>query len=116
MNFLLDENVCLDLAEVLRKSGHSVTAITEIAERGMTDDEVWQIAIKNQSILITRDYHFTNPTRFNPVEIQGIIFVRPGNLSSQEEILLVQKFLDRISPAHYIGKLSILAKSGFRVR
>jgi len=41
--FVLDENVSLSLAEALRKRGYSVTAIADLAERGMNDQAVWKI-------------------------------------------------------------------------
>lgn len=40
MKIVIDENVSLGLASLLRGRGFSVTAIAEIAERGMSDEEV----------------------------------------------------------------------------
>ncbi len=58
MKILLDENACLRLADALRKDGHEVLAIAESAGKGAVDDEVWALACKGPSLLITRDYTF----------------------------------------------------------
>ena len=62
MNFVIDENVSLSLTGALRSLGHDVVAVAGIAERGMSDTEVWALARKSTATLITRDHHFTNPT------------------------------------------------------
>ena len=116
MNFVIDENVSSGLAEALRKLGHNVTAITETADRGVEDSEVWEIARASLSILVTRDYHFTNPARFDPSHVKGIIYIRPGNLTSRDEIELVMRFTASFPPEVFAGKLVILSRGGVRVR
>ena len=92
VSIVLDENVSLDLAKVLRKSGHEVLAIVETVSRGISDRDVWKEVKRRKAILVTRDYHFTNPSRFPPKEVFAIIHIRQGNLTSQQEIHLVEDF------------------------
>jgi len=67
---------------------------------------------KTKSILITRDYHFTNAIRFPTKDTEGIIYIRHGNLTSNEEIELVNQFLNT-HPLEWIrSKLVILSKEG----
>ena len=42
MVIVLDENVSLAPANVLRQAGHDVIAIAETADRGLSDVEVWE--------------------------------------------------------------------------
>jgi len=42
MVIVLDENVSLALAGMLRQAGHEVFAVAETTERGLADDEVWE--------------------------------------------------------------------------
>lgn len=105
MKFLLDDNVSLGLAHVLREREHAVMAVAETAERGVEDIDVWKLAQESPSISIARDYHSTNPNRFDPSTIGSIIYLRPGNLSSKEEIELVLKFVASYSTEHFHGKL-----------
>ena len=116
MKIVVDENVSLGLIDRLKRKGHTVTAIAEIAKRGMADEEVWDFVKQAPSVLITRDYHFTNPSRFHPSEIEAIIFIRPGNLSASEEISLVEKFIDTVPFESYRAKLVTITKKGVRFR
>ena len=42
MKIVLDENVSLSLATVLREDGHDVLAVAESAEKSSEDEEVWR--------------------------------------------------------------------------
>jgi len=116
MKILLDENVCLRLADALRKDGHDVLAIAGAAGKGLPDAEVWSLACEGPSLLITRDYHFTNAVRFAPALCLGIVFPRQGNLRASEELALVRSFLASHPPAQYQGKLVTLSPGSIRVR
>ncbi|MFB0545415.1 MAG: DUF5615 family PIN-like protein [Anaerolineae bacterium] len=117
MRVVLDENVSLGLAEPLRRAGHEVLAITEMAAwQGMSDDGVWALARDQQALLITRDYHFTNAIRFRPEEVLAVIYIRRGNLRSEEEIELVTRFLSGYDLADYAGKLITLSPGVTQIR
>lgn len=116
MSFVVDENVSYDLVAVLREAGFDVTAIAETATTGLHDEGVFKIVEENGSVLITRDYHFTNPVRFPAERTGGILYIRRGNLTSEEEIGLVQNFLSRYSKEDYSGKLVTLYKNRVQIR
>ena len=65
MRIVLDESVSYGLAEALFRDGHQVIAIAESATSGNTDEEVFAFAGNGKSVLITRDYHFTNPLHYH---------------------------------------------------
>jgi len=114
--FILDENVSLALADRLRQAGHDVLAIAEKAERGMADGEIWALARARLAILITRDYSFTNPVRFRTQEVGAVIYLRRGNLCSEEEVMLVMAFLVAHELEEYKGHLVSLWPGGVRIR
>ena len=116
MVIILDENVSLALAGALRQAGHEVIAIGESAERGMADDELWELAKAWRAILITRDHGFTNPVRFRAQEVEAVIYLRRGNLRSEEEIALVMGFLAAHELDEYKGRLVTLWPGGVRIR
>jgi len=90
--------------------------IADTATSGIGDEEVFRIASEQKALLITRDYHFTNPLRFPPQKTRGIIFIRHGNLASDEEIGLVKKFLALHVHEEFDGKLVTLYKDGVKIR
>ena len=113
---ILDENVSLALADPLREAGHEVIAIAETAERSMADDEVWKLTKARRAILITRDHCFTNPIRFRVEEVKAVIYLRRGNLRSEEEVALVMGFLATHELDEYKRRLVTLWPGGARIR
>jgi predicted nuclease of predicted toxin-antitoxin system len=116
VNIVIDENVSYGLVHVLRQAGHVVTAIAELPTAGVDDDEVFRIAQEYRALLITRDYHFTNAVRFPAQETNGVIYIRRGNLTAEEEISLVQGFLAQHKLEEYTGKLVTLYTKSVAIR
>ena len=116
MNFLVDENVSFGLVEHLRTYGHQVTSIVEIHKQGLSDEKIFARAKMDKLIIITRDHHFTNAIHFPVEETAGIIYIRHGNLSSSEEIKLVESFLTTHSLEQYHGKLVLLSQGEIYIR
>ncbi len=116
MTFLLDENVSLILEQILREHGHIVLAVCEFADRGIPDTEVWSRIKDSETVLITRDYHFTNPYRFPSTEVGGIIFIRSANLKAIEEATLVENFITHYPFDSYKRKLVTLSRNSVKIR
>jgi len=116
MFFLIDENVSFGLVECFRAKGYQVVSIVEAHAQGLSDNEIFTSAQKYKAVIITRDHHFTNPISFPVEKTAGIIYIRQGNLCSEEEIKLVESFLIRHSPEQYYGKLVLLSKNEIYIR
>ena len=59
LRLLLDEDVRILLAEVLRERGHDVVHATEAGLSGATDDRVFELAIEQERALLTHNIaHF----------------------------------------------------------
>ena len=115
MKFVVDENVSFGLVEALRKVREEVLVIVE-DNRGVSDTAVFDLARKDKAILITRDYHFTNPMRFASSKVEAIFYIQQGNLSSAEEIQLVINFLEKHTLNQFKGKLVTLHKDSTKIR
>ncbi|MDI6791358.1 MAG: DUF5615 family PIN-like protein [bacterium] len=116
MKLVIDENVSYGLVTTLRSLGYEVIAIAELSDRGMKDTSIFDISGKGGAVIITRDYHFTNPFRFDPEKIGGIIYIRPGNLKSDEEIGIVVRFLQGYPFSRFKKKLVILYRDSVKIR
>jgi predicted nuclease of predicted toxin-antitoxin system len=116
MKVLLDENVSAGLAHTLDKMGYSVLTAGSDLPTGLDDDSVFQFALKEDAILVTRDHHFTNPFRFDAEKTLGIIYIHHGNLTSAQEIVIVEDFLRKHPPAEFRGKLVTLYSNAVRIR
>jgi len=113
---LLDENVSLSVAPRLHSLGFNVTAIADRQDRGLVDEEVFNAAIAQGAVLVTRDSHFTNPFRFDPARTAAIIHVTHGNLTATEESAILERFLLDTPSETYTGRLVSLAKNRVIIR
>ena len=116
MNIVVGENVSYGLVERLRIAGYEVISISELAERKMSDEDIYTLILKEQAILITRDHHFTNPIRFPAEKTKGIIYIRHGNLKSEEEIMMIENCLHSHDLKIFQGKLVTLYRDSMRIR
>ena len=116
MTIVVDESVSYGVVSYLRNLGYNVIAIAEPSTSGLKDPDVFQIVKTENAILITRDNHFTNNIRFPSEETACIIFIRKGNLSSNEEIDLIKWFFNSFNIRDYKGHLVSISKDRVKVR
>jgi predicted nuclease of predicted toxin-antitoxin system len=116
VKFVIDENVSFAVVEFLRANGHEAIAISETATAGLADLPVFELTRKEQAILVTRDRHFTNPIRFPAAETSGIIYLRRGNLTSEQEVRILRSFLLVHAHEEYDRKLVTLYQGGAKIR
>ena len=102
MKLLLDENVHRGLFSFLAKLGHDA----KLSPKGVVNGKVFELAIKEESILISRDSDFIDKPEFASSKHFGIILLRikPRDLESQKRA--VSKLLDKFSNAEeFNGKV-----------
>lgn len=116
MKVLLDENVSRGLVHSLRDLGYDVLVVGIEIPSGTDDDSIYQILLKEKAVLITRDYHFTNPVRFDEKKTQGILYIHHGNLTSVQEMDLVASFLKKHSQKDFEGKLVTIYSHEIHIR
>lgn len=76
MLFLIDENLPFSIGYSFQKKGHEIIHAGKIQElRGKSDEVLFDYAVKNRAIIITRDLDFSNPTTFDLIKISGMVVV-----------------------------------------
>jgi len=103
MKIVVDESVSYGVVSALRKAGYNIISIAEPSTPGITEEDIFNLVVENLAVLITRDYHFTNSIRFPPDKRGGIIYLRYGNLTAEEEIKLFKNFC-LLTPIKNIGE------------
>lgn len=116
LKFLIDESVSLAVTQRLRELGHQVEAISEGELASLSDSNVFEMAIKTKSILITRDWDFTNRLLFPPEKAEGMIYIRHGNLQSEEEADIVENIIRQYSADKLKGRLLAIYKNFASIR
>jgi predicted nuclease of predicted toxin-antitoxin system len=114
VRFLLDESADLPLATHLEALGHDVTAIVRDHPRALADEQVLEIALREQRILITNDREFGELVFRQGLSHTGIILFRLG----AEDLATKTAWLDRALSEH-AGRLAeflVITDHGIRIR
>jgi predicted nuclease of predicted toxin-antitoxin system len=114
MNLFADESVDRPLVEALRRQGHIVEYVADLAP-GISDDEVLQQANARGVPLLTADKDFGELV-FRLARVHsGVILLRIAGLSVADKIALVcEAFRDR--NAEFPGAFSVITPSAVRIR
>ena len=82
MKFLVDAQLPPVLARALREAGYDVQAVRELGLREAEDDAIWDYALANQAVIVTKDQDFADrllSSRTVPI----IVWLRIGNTSNR---------------------------------
>ncbi|MCK4330334.1 DUF5615 family PIN-like protein [candidate division WOR-3 bacterium] len=115
MKIVVDENVSYGVVIKLLERGYNVISIAK-EKKSTLDKDIFRLVLKKGAILITRDHHFTNPILYPPDKTKGIIYIRIGNLRSDEEIDIIDRFFANYPPEQFKGKLVVLYRNSVHIR
>lgn len=88
-HFITDENIQGQVIEHLINSGYDVFDIKKEGLNTMSDDEILQLAIEKHRIILTQDSDFGTSFFQSGFQLTGIIYLRPGHVSSQDVIKII---------------------------
>jgi predicted nuclease of predicted toxin-antitoxin system len=94
MKLLADESIDLPIVENLRRDGHFVLYVAEMAP-GIQDNEVLKQANKEKAILLTADKDFGELIYRQGLFSQGIILVRLKGLSPKLKGEIVSRVIQK---------------------
>ena len=114
MRLLVDADLPIALAVTLRANGHEVLTVHELQPPALPDPAVYQRAVADHRILITRDLDFSNILTFQPKAPAGIIVLRVRALSPEEVTALVGDVLGRLSEPQLQGAITIVQPGRYR--
>ena len=117
MKFLVDMPLSYKLAEFLRNKRHDAFHLSERNLQRASDEQVFNLAIKEQRIIITADLDFSRIFALSVSthhSLPGLILFREGNLSDKQMIEYIQRVIDTV-PSDKINK-SIIVVEPDRIR
>ncbi|MFB6158275.1 MAG: DUF5615 family PIN-like protein [Candidatus Nanohalobium sp.] len=117
MDFLIDENLPNSLSEELRDHGFEAENIRELDRKGDPDSEVFNVALENDAVLITRDLEFGSPEHYDTGKYEGLLIVRLGVSLKAEK--LVSKTVDAIEEIGFEdlkSSITVLESGRYRTR
>ncbi len=88
MKFVADENIDLPIIERLKNENHQVLSVYEMM-RGLSDEEVLNIANNENAILLTIDKDFGELVFRRGMISGGVILIRLAGLTNNEKANIV---------------------------
>ena len=70
MRILLDENLPRKLVAALRSEGHAVESVHTLKMQGLDNGRLYEFAMQNFDLCLTRDFGFLHNARQGPVPVK----------------------------------------------
>lgn len=95
MTFLLDENMPFALAEFLRNKGYNSYRLKKMGKGGIKNGEVYNVAVKKDAWILTRDSDFKSYHKFINHDVRGIIVFTLSNTRTANILSAMKNLLDK---------------------
>lgn len=115
MKFLLDANMPRSTKAVLEQHGFDTVAVRDILPPATPDSVIYDLAKREDRILITRDHDFLNILLYPPAQAPGIIVVKVQRLTAKAINALLLDFLSRVPEPQIKNALIVLEPHRYRV-
>lgn len=112
VHFKLDENVPLQIGEVLKKQGFSVSSVFSERISGIKDKELLRLCIRKEFVLITLDKDFT----FVNKPHEGIIVFRLKSQGVKKVLAGFQHLREKFDLQKCKGVLIIVEEDKVKIR
>jgi predicted nuclease of predicted toxin-antitoxin system len=115
MKIKLDENFDVRLAAILAAAGHDVDTVRSEGLSGMPVETIYETCRKTGRAVMTLDLDFSNPFRFPPSEMEGIVVLRVPRPVLPKIRATLQSVLPLLEAQSLKGKLWIVEPGRVRV-
>lgn len=93
MQFKIDENLPVDIAELLADAGYDAKTVSEQQLKGVKDPVIIEVCKTENRVLITLDTDFSDIRAYPPQDFSGIIVLRVGSQAKQHVIKVLQRII-----------------------
>ena len=115
MQFKLDENLPVELANLFGEAGHDAVTVLDQGLGGAGDPDVASACLRERRAIVTLDTDFADIRTYPPHEYAGIVVFRL-NSQARDHVLEVATRLIRALPSELDGLLWIVEESRIRIR
>lgn len=116
MKIFANENLFEPIIDYLRSLGNDVLSIRDCGLSGISDDEVYKKACKENRVIITMDKDFARIFRFPPQRCGGIVVAKIYKRPVDETLTIFRKYYQSIKAEDVKGNLVIITPEGVRIR
>jgi len=111
-----NENLFEPIIDYLRSLGNEVLSIRDSSLSGISDDDVYEKACKENMVIITMDKDFTRIFRFPPERCGGIVVAKIYKRPVDETLTIFKKYYQSIKEEDIKGNLVIITPEGIRIK
>ena len=116
MQFKIDENLPVEIAELLTNAGYDAKTVNEQQLQGIKDPVLIDVCKHENRVLVTLDNDFSDIRAYPPEEFSGIIVLRVGSQAKQHVIKVFQRILPLIDREPLKQHLWIVEETRIRIR
>jgi predicted nuclease of predicted toxin-antitoxin system len=115
MKFFANENIFEPIIDYLRNVGKDILSIREAGLSGISDNEVYQLACKEERVIITMDKDFSRMFRFPPEKCGGIIVVKIYRRTVDDTLKIFKKYFSSLKEEDIKKNLVIVTPENVRI-
>ena len=116
MNFKIDENIPVEAAELLRKTGYDATTVSGQGLIGTSDTNLAVVCRKEKRIIITLDTDFADIRMYPPGNFSGIIVMRLNRQDKPHVLEVFERIIRLFSQEPIDRHLWIIEEDRIRIR
>jgi predicted nuclease of predicted toxin-antitoxin system len=116
MKFKIDENLPIDVADLLRKSGYDATTVLEQDIGGCADSDLASICQKETRAFITLDTDFADIRAYPPGEFFGLIVLRLRHHDKPYVMQVISRLISMLLTEPLERHLWIVEEDRIRIR
>jgi predicted nuclease of predicted toxin-antitoxin system len=116
MRFKIDENLPYEIADDLQSLGHDADSVVNEGLAGCSDDVVVEHARVSHRILLTLDKGIASLLRYPSEAHHGVVLFRPGSSGRGSVLAFVREHLPVLLALHLGGRVSVVTRTGIRMR
>jgi len=116
VNFKVDENLPVEVADLLRGVGHDAATVLEQNLGGAADNHLAVVCHQEERAIVTLDLDFADIRTYPPEQFSGIVVLRLGQHDKPHVVQIMRKLLQAVETEPLVGKLWIVDEERIRIR
>lgn len=116
MQFKIDENLPIEIAELLINARHDAKTINDQQLQGARDPLLINLCKSENRVLVTLDTDFSDIRTYPPQDFSGIIVLRVGSQAKHHVIKVFQRIIPLLKREPLNQHLWIVEETKVRIR
>ena len=116
MQFKIDENLPVEIAELLIHAGHDAVTVVSQKLRGKPDPAIVEVCVRERRVLVTLDLDFADIRAYPPRQYPGFLVLRVRRQDKKHLIRVFQRILPMLEQEPVEGRLWIIEETQVRIR